>query len=57
MRTCLKCQGALRYDWEFPAMVCQRCGKAYYFNPFPEALPATAGKAPLKRKQETKAAT
>ena len=57
MRNCLKCQGALRYDREFPALVCQRCGKAYYCNPFPGALPAIAGTAPLKRKRETKAAT
>ena len=57
MRKCLKCKGALRYDREFPAMVCQRCGKAYYCNPFPGALQVTAGKPPLKRKQETKAAT
>ncbi len=37
---CLKCEGALRYDWEFPGLVCQRCGVVYYFNPCPKIVAA-----------------
>ena len=33
MERCLKCQGSLRIDREFPGMVCQRCGSVYYFKP------------------------
>ena len=32
MGHCLKCQGSLRYDLEFPGFVCQRCGVVYYIN-------------------------
>ena len=35
MRCCRKCQGHLRYDREFPGMVCQSCGVVYYFSPPP----------------------
>ena len=34
MERCLKCQGSLRHDWEFPGLVCQMCGVVYYFNRF-----------------------
>ena len=33
MRSCRKCQGPLRYDREFPGMVCQSCGVVYYSSP------------------------
>ena len=34
MGHCLKCQGSLKYDLEFPGFVCQRCGVVYYINAF-----------------------
>jgi hypothetical protein len=30
---CTKCRGPLRYDWQFPGMVCQMCGVVYYLQP------------------------
>ena len=30
MVECTKCRGPLRYDWQFPVMVCQMCGVVYY---------------------------
>lgn len=38
MERCVKCQGSLRIDREFPGIVCQRCGLVYYFNPYVEPL-------------------
>ena len=38
MECCLKCQGSLRIDREFPEIVCQRCGLVYYFKPYVEFL-------------------
>ncbi len=32
MQHCLKCEGSLRFDWEFPGLICQRCGVVYYFD-------------------------
>ena len=32
MQHCLKCRGSMRLDWEFPGIVCQRCGVVYYFQ-------------------------
>ena len=39
MATCLKCSGTLRYDQEFPGMVCQMCGAVYYSDPYREYFP------------------
>ena len=36
MERCIKCQGSLRIDREFPGIVCQRCGLVYYFKPYIE---------------------
>ena len=33
MVECTKCRGPLRYDWQFPVMVCQMCGVVYYLQP------------------------
>ena len=38
MRHCLKCAGSLRFDRDFPALVCQRCGVVYYFKPRPKIV-------------------
>ncbi len=38
MDTCLKCLGRLRYDREFPGLVCQMCGAVYYSDPYPELI-------------------
>ena len=44
MERCLKCHGSLRIDWEFPGMVCQRCGLVYYFKPYVECHNGEIGK-------------
>lgn len=44
MGHCQKCQGSLRYDREFPGMVCQMCGAVYYLNSYADLLQARTGK-------------
>ena len=43
MRCCRKCQGHLRYDREFPGMVCQSCGVVYYIGLPPDTLSGELG--------------
>ena len=43
MRCCRKCQGPLRYDREFPGMVCQSCGVVYYIGPPPDTMSGELG--------------
>lgn len=43
MRCCRKCQGSLRYDREFPGMVCQSCGVVYYIGPPPDTVSGELG--------------
>ncbi len=31
----------MRFDREFPGMVCQMCGVVRYFNPYPDIMRAT----------------
>lgn len=36
MERCLKCQGSMRFDRDFPGIICLRCGIVYYTDPNPE---------------------
>ena len=38
MKQCRKCHGSMRFDREFPGMVCQMCGIVRYFDPYPEII-------------------
>lgn len=38
MKHCSKCHGLMRFDREFPGLVCQMCGVVRYFNPYPEII-------------------
>ena len=53
---CLKCQGSLRYDWQFPGLVCQMCGAVYYFRPNYEIPEVGVWTAPRGGWHQSKAA-
>lgn len=38
MKQCWKCHGLMRFDREFPGLVCQMCGVVRYLNPYPKII-------------------
>lgn len=46
MKQCWKCHGTMRFDRDFPGMVCQMCGVVRYFNPYPEIIKVARNPGP-----------